>query len=98
MHISMYLHVRMYVYACKMKGLFGNMRCLTNIRKAPVLNLCLMTIGQHEDMKHYFSFCFSSMRQFSEEKSKAEKKQRDADERAKAKVEIEVRISEPNYL
>ncbi|XP_075827240.1 serine protease inhibitor Kazal-type 5 [Microtus pennsylvanicus] len=34
------------------------------------------------------------MRQFSEEKSKAEKKQRDADERAKAKVEIEKRCSE----
>ncbi|XP_052598717.1 serine protease inhibitor Kazal-type 5 [Peromyscus californicus insignis] len=34
------------------------------------------------------------MRQFSEEKSKAEKKQRDAEERAKAKMEIEKRCSE----
>lgn len=58
MHISMYLHVHMYVYTCKMKGLFGNMRCLTNIRKAPVLNLCLVTIEQHEDMKHYLFIVF----------------------------------------
>ncbi|XP_040597792.1 serine protease inhibitor Kazal-type 5 isoform X2 [Mesocricetus auratus] len=34
------------------------------------------------------------MRQFSEEKSKAEKKQRDAEEKAKAKMEIEKRCSE----
>ncbi|KAL1773899.1 serine protease inhibitor Kazal-type 5 [Sigmodon hispidus] len=34
------------------------------------------------------------MRQYSEEKSKAEKKQRDAEEKAKAKMEIEKRCSE----
>ncbi|XP_051057126.1 serine protease inhibitor Kazal-type 5 [Phodopus roborovskii] len=34
------------------------------------------------------------MKQYSEEKSKAEKKQRDAEERAKAKMEIEKRCSE----
>lgn len=54
----MYLHGHVYVYACKMKGLFGNMRCLTNIRKAPKLNLCLGTIGQHEDVKHYIFILF----------------------------------------
>jgi hypothetical protein len=33
------------------------------------------------------------MRQFTEEKGKAEKNQKDAEERAKAKMEIQVRIS-----
>lgn len=96
MHVSMYLHGHMYMYACRMRGLFRNTRCLANIRESPVLNLCLVMIGQHEDLKHYLFIFFSSMRQFSEEKSKAEKKQRDAEERAKAKMEIEVRISEPS--
>lgn len=57
-----------------------------------------MNIVQHEDSKPFLFIYlfFSSMRQFSEEKSKAEKKQRDGEERAKAKLEIEVRISEPS--
>lgn len=62
-----------------------------------MLNVCQVNIVQHNDSKIISSFIFfSSMRQFSEEKGKAEKNQRDAEERDKAKVEIEVRISEPS--